>query len=88
MLLSGCSVDGRTAFEIHQEAGDAFRTSADLYTPGGYFVRVSDSPTPGLIAASGEALHVRGVTMEGNVFHNCRIGIWLRSNGSMSIGVS
>ena len=83
-----CSVDGRTAFEIHQGSGDAFRTQAELFAPGGYFVKMGDEPMPKLISASGEALRVGGVTMTGNVFHGGRIGIWVRSNGSMSLGVS
>jgi hypothetical protein len=83
-----CEVDGRTAFEIQQQPGDAFRTKAELYTPTGYFVRVSDAPIPGLIDASGHALHVGGVMMRGNLFSNLRIGVWLRSDGSVAIGVS
>jgi hypothetical protein len=83
-----CSVAGRTAFEIHQQSGDAFRTHAELYAPGGYFVRVGDAPTPHLINASGQALQVGGVMMTGNLFRNLRIGVWLRSDGSLAIGVA
>lgn len=82
-----CEVDGRTAFEIHQEAGDAFRTKAELYTPTGHFVRVGDAPMPQLVDASGTALRVGGITMVGNLFENFRIGVWLRSGGSVAIGV-
>lgn len=83
-----CSVGGRTAFEIRQESGDAFRTQAELYSPTGYFVKVGDAPRPSLFDAKGDALTVGGVIMSGNVFQNLRIGIWLRSNGSVAIGVS
>jgi hypothetical protein len=83
-----CSIDGRTAFEIHQQSGDAFRTQAELYAPGGYFVKMGDAPMPAVISASGAALQVGGVTMMGNLFQGVRIGIWVRSNGSVAIGVS
>jgi hypothetical protein len=83
-----CTVEGRTAFEIRQQSGDAFRTDAELYTPNGYFVKVSDSPRPELLNASGEALQIGGMTMSECLFENLRIGIWLRSDGSMAIGVS
>ncbi len=83
-----CEVGGRTAFEIHQQAGDAFRTTAELYTPTGYFVRAGDAPMPQLITATGSALQVGGVMMMGNLFSNLRIGVWLHSNGTVAIGVS
>ena len=81
-----CTVSGRTAFEIHHQSGDAFRTSAELYTPNGYLVKVTDAPQ--LYDASGQALHVGGARMVGNVFENVRIGVWLRSDGSLTIGVA
>lgn len=83
-----CEINKRTAFEIKHESGDAFRTQAELYTPEGYFVKISDSPTPELFDASGNALKVGGVTMVGNLFQNMRIGVWIRSDGSVSLGVA
>jgi hypothetical protein len=83
-----CTVAGRTAFEIHHQQGDAFRVQAELNTPTGYLVKVDDAPTPNLYSASGQALQVGGITMVGNVFQNLRIGVWIRSNGSVSVGVA
>ena len=83
-----CEIGNRTAFEIHHQPGDAFRAQAELYTPEGFFVKTSDSPTPELIDASGNALQVGGVTMIGNMFQDCRIGVWIRSDGSVSLGVA
>jgi hypothetical protein len=83
-----CTVAGRTAFEIRQEPGDAFRTQAELYTPNGCFVKVANDPKPELLRANGEALKIAGATLSGNLFENLRIGVWLRSDGSLAIGVS
>lgn len=83
-----CDVGDRTAFEIRQQPGDAFRTDAELYAPTGHFLRVSDSPTPEVIDTSGNALRVGGVAMAGCAFHDLRIGVWIRSDGSVAIGVS
>jgi hypothetical protein len=87
-LLWVCTIGGRTAFEIHQEPGDAFRAHAELHTPNGYFVKVAGEPTAELYRASGEALAVGSITMTGNVFQNLRIGVLLRSNGSIMVGVA
>lgn len=83
-----CSVAGRTAFEIRQQSDDAFRTDAELYTPTGLLVKVTDAPKPELYSAAGGALRVGEVTMVGNTFQNLRIGVWLRSNGDLAIGVA
>ena len=82
-----CSIGDRTAFEIRQGAGDSFRTEAELYTPTGFFV-IDDRPMPKVIDASGLQLKVEGVTMSGNTFVGVRIGIGVRSDGSISLGVS
>jgi hypothetical protein len=82
-----CSIDKQTLFEIQQQTGDAFKTTAELYTPDGYFVKCTDSPTPGLIDTSGNAIKMGGMTMSGNWIEGCKVGIWIRKNG-FSMGVS
>lgn len=86
--MSICKMGNKTLFEVWHEAGDAFRTHAELYTPDGFFVRTSDSPVPEVVDARGEALQVGGILMSHNTFVGCRIGIWLRRDGSCSLGVS
>jgi hypothetical protein len=81
-----CTVDGRPAFEIEQGEGDAFRTQAELFTPDGYFVRVGDA-LPQVVKPSGEALQIGGLMLRGNKFMGLRIGVLVRSDGSVSIGV-
>jgi hypothetical protein len=83
-----CTMDKQTLFEIQQQSGDAFKTTAEIYTPDGYFVKCSDSPSPNLIDTSGNELKIGGIIMSGNTFQGCKIGIWLKKNGSCSIGVN
>jgi hypothetical protein len=85
-LLWVCTMNGHTLFEIQQSAGDAFKTSAELYTPDGYFVKCADMPQPTLIDTSGNAIRMGGVTMSGNWIQNCPVGIWIRKNGGFSMG--
>jgi len=84
--VTACEMGGKTLFEIFHQKGDAFRTQAELYTPTGYFVKSSDSPVPSVIKADGGVLQVGGIQMSNNIFSGCRIGIWLKSNGSCAIG--
>jgi hypothetical protein len=83
-----CKLGKRILFEITREEAAALKTQAELYTPDGFFVRCTESPQPELYTASGDALQVRGVTMIGSVFSGCRIGIWIRKDGSIGICVS
>lgn len=85
--MTVCEMDGKTLFEIQHQSGDAFRTTAELYAPKGFFVKYGNSSMPEqLLNASGEALQVGGMTMSGNMFSGCRIGIWVQSTGSVSLG--
>jgi hypothetical protein len=83
-----CSLENKVIFELSHGVGDAFKADAELYTPDGYFVKCSDTPKPDLFDLNGNAIKVGGITMIGNVFRNLSVGIWLRKDGSCSIGVS
>jgi hypothetical protein len=83
-----CKMNNRTLFEIYQQTGDAFKTTAELYTPDGYFVKCSDEPTPVLIDTKGTSLKIGGVIMSGNTISDFKIGIWVKKNGSVLIGAN
>lgn len=83
-----CSMDKKTLFEIQQQTGDAFKTTAELFTPDGYFVKCTNSPTPNIIDTTGNELKIGGVIMSGNTFFGSQIGIWLKKNGSCLVGVN
>lgn len=82
-----CSLDKKVLFEITHGVGDAFKATAELYTPDGYFIKCSNAPKPELFDLSGNAISVVGITMKGIVFQRLSIGIWLRKDGSCAIGV-
>lgn len=75
---------GRTVFEVLNQKGAAFRTSAELYTPDGYFVR-STEDTP-LYMSGSDGLKIGGLMMRDNTFIGSRIGVHIRSDGSVGIG--
>ncbi len=82
-----CKMVNQTLFEIQQQSGDAFKTVAELFTPDGYFVKCTNDPVPILIDSSGSALRIGGIIMSGNTFVGCKTGIWLRKDGSCTIGL-
>ena len=84
--MTVCEMDGKPLFEIYHEAGDAFRTHAELYTPNGFFIKSHDAPMPEMISTNGNALQIGGIHMSGNSISGCRIGLWLKSDGSCAIG--
>jgi len=81
-----CELENKPIFEIRQKAPDFFKTTAELFTNDGYFIKYSDNPSPILIAANGEYLKIGGITMSGNVFNGGRVGIHIMKNGSVGIG--
>lgn len=83
-----CRMEKKEIFEILHQPGDAFKILAELYTPDGRFVKLGEEPLPQLFDIAGNAIRVGGVTMTGNTFQNCRIGILLKKDGSCAIGVS
>lgn len=85
--ITVCELDGRTIFEIRHERGDAFRTTAELYSANGYFVKCPENSLPQLLSQSGQVLQLNGMHMSFCEFRGCRIGIRLCSDGSMQLGV-
>jgi hypothetical protein len=86
--MTVCKLDNKVLFEIIREEAAALKTHAELFTPDGYFVKITDSPKPELFDADSNSLKLHGITMSGNTFANCRIGILIRKDGSVAIGCS
>ena len=85
--MTVCKMGNRTLFEIFHDTDTSFRTHAELYTPHGYLVKTSDIPIPQVFMKSGEPLKIGGIIMSNNTINGFRIGIWLKSDGSCTIGV-
>jgi hypothetical protein len=83
-----CSLDGKTVFEIRQKSPEFFKTTAELFTNDGYFVKCLDSPSPGLIDVNGDNLKIGGFIMSRSSINGFKTGIWIRKDGSLSIGVN
>ncbi len=87
--MTVCELNGQVLFEILRLGSAALRAKAELFTPDGAFVKCTDKLMPRLFFGEKEkALEIGGVAMIGNTFTNSRIGIWVRKDGSLSIGVS
>lgn len=84
--VTACKMGNNTLFEIHHQPGDAFKTIAELYTKDGYFVKCTDQATPNIIDNNGHSLQIGGIVMSHCTFSGSRVGIWLRKDGSCSIG--
>jgi hypothetical protein len=87
--MTVCELNGQVLFEIHRLGAAALRAKAELFTPDGAFVKCTNELMPRLFFSEKETtLHIGGVVMMGNTFANLRIGIWVRKDGSLSIGVA
>jgi hypothetical protein len=86
--MTVCKLGDRILFEIIREEAAALKTRAELHAPDGYFVKVTDDPKVGLFTAAGNALQVGGLTMIGCMVQSGRIGIWIKKDGSVAVGVS
>jgi len=83
--LTVCELKNRTLFEIRREGPAALKTTAELFTPSGYFVKYTDNQSS-LFNASGDSLNIRGMVIRSSTFIDCRIGVWVKSDGSINLG--
>ncbi|MDD5697078.1 MAG: hypothetical protein PHH77_00525 [Victivallaceae bacterium] len=81
-----CTMNKQTLFEIRHQPSDAFKVSAELYTPTGYFVKCPDAVLPEIIDPEGATLMIGGVRISGCTFSGGKIGIWLHKDGECLIG--
>jgi len=81
-----CKLNDKVLFELSHGVGDQFKADAELHTSDGYFLRCTDLPKPELFDRKSNSIQVGGVTMSHCKFENMSVGIWLKSDGSLSIG--
>jgi hypothetical protein len=85
--MTVCELNGQTIFEIRRTSAAALSAEAELFTPTGHFVKYKGHK-PELINIDGNSLNIGGVIMSNSSFVNCRIGVWIKSDGSVGIGCS
>ena len=87
--LTVCELNGQTLFELERQQAAALKGSAELYTPNGGFIRAVDSGVAGHVMErrDGAHLEIGGMHMSGNTFQ-CRVGIHIKSDGSIGLGGS
>jgi len=83
--MTVCQLNGRTIFEIKRTSAAALKTEAELYTPTGHFVKYNGHK-PELINTDGNSLNIGGIIMMNNSIRGFRIGVWIKSDGSIGIG--
>jgi len=83
--MTVCTLGNQTLFEITRRDAASIKTAAELHTPTGYFVKYMGN-APSVLSSEGGALQIGGVTMIGNIFSGCRIGVWIKSDGSVAKG--
>jgi hypothetical protein len=87
--MTVCELKGKPLFEIHRIGAAALRATAELYTPDGAFVKCSHDLMPKMFKGVKEtALNFGGIVMSGTTIRGFRIGIWMREDGSIGIGVN
>jgi hypothetical protein len=87
--MTVCELNGKPVFEIKRTGPAALKTSAELYSPEGYFVKCPDGPLSGYVLdGKGGALNIGGLIISQCTFCDLRIGILVRADGSCAIGVN
>jgi hypothetical protein len=84
-----CELGGKTVFELRRTGAAALKENAELFTPDGTFVRCPTELLPTIVTGEQEkALQIRGLTMTNTTISGFRIGILIRSDGGLLIGVN
>lgn len=87
--MTVCTLNGKTLFEIKRNGPSQLSTTAELFTPDGYFIKSPQEYAPQLFLGSKqEPLDLTGIIIENCTFHGSRIGIWIKSDQSISMGVN
>jgi hypothetical protein len=84
-----CELGGQTLFEIIREGAAALRTRAELYTPGSSFIKCANEDlTAYVLRPQQQPLKIGGLTMMRNIICGVRIGVWVRSDGRVAVGIA
>jgi hypothetical protein len=85
-LMTVCKLGNQTLFEITRVEAAALKTQAELYTNDGNFVRINDNSATALFKADAVQIGSSTIIVRGNHVVGAKIGIWVRSDGSVRLG--
>jgi len=83
--MTVCEINGKTVFEIKRDEAAALETHAELYTNDGAFLKCSNKDLAGYVLKNEQQLKIGSIIMVNNTFSNCKIGIHIKSDGSIGI---
>ena len=81
-----CRLLNKVVFQIASSKEASLNMMCELYIPGGYMVKCSGWSKPQLFDPNGDIIPVGGVLVNGCIFRNSPVGIWLKQNGSCILG--
>ncbi len=81
-----CELGKNTIFEITKTGPFSVKTTAELYTNNGSFIKSSPSDLTGFVLNQKDNLQIKGLRMSKCTFSGVKIGVWVKSDGSISIG--
>lgn len=82
-----CELNGNTLFELRRTQ-PGWEVDSELYTPEGTFIKSKADLFPEFFNQKQQKLQVRGITMQNCTFTGVSIGILVKADGSVGIGVS
>ena len=84
-----CELNGQTLFELIREEAASLKTRAELYTPNGSFIKCADTSLAGYVMGpQKKQLTIGGITMVGCTVKGMKIGVLVKSDGSVAVGVA
>lgn len=83
-----CKMENKELFEIRQEGPNLFKTTAELYTNDGCFIKCTDNPEINVFDKNASALSFNSITMSNCIFKDISIGIDIKKDGSVGIASS
>jgi hypothetical protein len=85
-LKTICELNGKPIIELTRLEAAALKTEAELFAPGGAFLKSSDADLTGYIRRNqGEPLRIGRLLLQGNLFQNRSIGVRVFSDGRVNI---
>lgn len=82
-----CELAGKEVFELRRLTGESFKLNAELFVPDGNLVKLDDRVGLLGFTADNEKMQIGDLTISGSKFTNLSIGIHVKSNGEMIVGV-